>query len=68
MPGRTSVLYQHLIPAIAGCNGDMAVAVKMNEAYQAKILSESSTVIAKAIKEDGLKVVSANYDKVTLGA
>jgi carbonic anhydrase len=65
VPGQISVLYQHLIPAIAGTHGDISLAVKMNAAYQAKLLSESSTVIAKAIKEDGVKVVSGSYDIAT---
>jgi carbonic anhydrase len=71
VPGQISVLYQHLIPAIAGAKGDVPLAVKMNAAYQAKLLAESSTVIAKAIKDDGVKVASGVYDlgsgKVTLG-
>jgi carbonic anhydrase len=45
--------------------------VKMNAACQAQVLRESSTVIAKAIKSDGLKVASGSYDlgtgRVTLG-
>jgi carbonic anhydrase len=72
VPGQISVLYQHLMPAIAGAHGDLPLAVKMNAAYQAKLLSESSTVISKAIKDDGVKVVSGSYDlatgRVTLGA
>ena len=71
VPGQISVLYQHLIPAIKGANGDVPLAVKMNAAYQAQVLRESSTVIAKAIKQDGLKVTSGSYDlgsgRVTLG-
>ncbi len=71
VPGQISVLYQHLIPAIKGAKGDVPLAVKMNAAYQAQVLRESSTVIAKAIKQDGLKVKSGSYDlgsgKVTLG-
>jgi carbonic anhydrase len=71
VPGQISVLYQHMIPAIAGAKGNMPLAVKMNAAYQAKLLAESSTVIAKAIKDDGVKVASGVYDlgtgKVTLG-
>jgi carbonic anhydrase len=72
VPGQISVLYQHMIPAIAGAKGDVPLAVKMNAAYQAKLLAESSTVIAKAIKENGVKVASGVYDlgsgKVTLGS
>jgi carbonic anhydrase len=71
VPGQISVLYQHLMPGIRGAKGDVPLAVKMNAAYQAKVLGESSTVIAKAIKDQGLKVASASYDlgtgKVTLG-
>lgn len=71
VPGQISVLYQHLIPAIAGAKGDIPLAVKMNAAYQAKLLAESSTVIAKAMKENGVKVGSGVYDlgsgRVTLG-
>jgi carbonic anhydrase len=71
VPGQISVLYQHLIPGIRGAKGDVPLAVKMNAAYQAQVLRESSTVIAKAIKSDGLKVASGSYDlatgKVTLG-
>jgi carbonic anhydrase len=62
VPGQISVLYQHLIPGIVEAKGDVALAVKMNVAYQTRLLSESSTVIAKAIKEDGVKVAGGVYD------
>jgi carbonic anhydrase len=61
VPGQISVLYQHMMPAIEGIS-DVAAAVKANAAFQAKLLSESSTVIAKAIKDDGVKVVAGYYD------
>ncbi|HEX4576832.1 MAG TPA: carbonic anhydrase [Edaphobacter sp.] len=71
VPGQISVLYQHLMPGIGGAKGDVPLAVKMNAAYQAQVLRESSTVIAKAIKSDGVKVASGSYDlgsgRVTLG-
>ena len=71
VPGQISVLYQHLMPGIARAKGDVPLAVAMNAAFQAKLLRESSTVIAKAIKEDGVKVASGTYDlgsgAVTLG-
>ena len=71
VPGQISVLYQHLMPGIAGAKGDIPLAVKMNAAYQAQLLRESSTVIAKAIKNDGVKVASGSYDlgtgRVSLG-
>lgn len=71
VPGQISVLYQHLMPGIAEAKGDVRLAIKMNAAYQAKLLAEGSTVIAKAIKDDGVKVASGTYDlgtgKVTFG-
>ncbi|MEO6807153.1 MAG: carbonic anhydrase [Edaphobacter sp.] len=71
VPGQISVLYQHLMPAIARAKGDVPLAVKMNAEYQARLLSEGSTVIAKAIKENGVKVAGGVYDlgsgRVTLG-
>jgi carbonic anhydrase len=71
VPGQISVLYQHLMPGIREAKGDVPLAVKMNAAYQAQVLRESSTVIAKAIKSSGLKVASGSYDlgtgRVALG-
>lgn len=61
-PGQISVLYQHLIPAIKDVHGSVDAAVRDNAAYQAKLLREGSTVIAKAIKTDGVKVVGGVYD------
>jgi carbonic anhydrase len=59
------------MPGIRGAKGDVPLAVTMNAAYQAQVLRESSTVIAKAIKNDGLRVTSGSYDlgtgRVTLG-
>jgi carbonic anhydrase len=65
VPGQISVLYQHLMPGIEGAHGDIALAVKLNAAFQAKLLRESSTVIAKAIKDDGVRVVGGSYDLAT---
>jgi carbonic anhydrase len=62
VPGQISVLYQHLMPGIREAKGDVPLAVKLNAAYQADVLRESSIVIAKAIKSDGLKVTSGTYD------
>jgi carbonic anhydrase len=71
VPGQISVLYQHVIPGIREAKGDLPLAVKMNATYQAQVFRESSTVIAKAIKNDGFKVASGSYDlgtgRVTLG-
>jgi carbonic anhydrase len=65
VPGQISVLYQHLMPGIREAHEDVALAVRMNAAYQAKLLRESSTVIAKAIKGDGVRVVGGSYDLAT---
>lgn len=62
VPGQISVLYQHLMPAIRDSKGDAAQAVKENAAFQARLLRESSTVIAKAMKEGGVKVMGGVYD------
>ncbi|MEO6911449.1 MAG: carbonic anhydrase [Edaphobacter sp.] len=61
VPGQISVLYQHMMPAIKN-KGDIAEAVKANAVFQAQLLRESSTVIAKAIKDSGVKVVAGYYD------
>jgi carbonic anhydrase len=62
VPGQISVLYQHLMPGIRDSHGDVAEAVRSNAVFQARLLRESSTVIAKAVKQDGLKVVGGVYD------
>jgi hypothetical protein len=49
------VLYQHLRPAVEEAHGDVVVAVKRNAARRAKLLQESSTVIAKAVRSMGLR-------------
>lgn len=61
VPGQISVLYQHMMPAIEHIH-DVSAAVKANAVFQARLLGESSTVIAKAMKEDGVKVVAGYYD------
>lgn len=65
VPGQISVLYQHLMQGVSEAHGDAALAVKSNAVYQAKLLQKSSTVIAKAIKDDGAKVAAGSYDLAT---
>lgn len=65
VPGQISVLYQHMMPAIKDIHSDVAAAVKANALFQAQLLGESSTVIAKAMKDDGVKVVAGYYDLAT---
>jgi carbonic anhydrase len=64
VPGQISVLYQHIMPAIREIE-DVESAVKANARYQAQLLRESSTVIAKAIKEERVKVAAGYYDLET---
>lgn len=61
VPGQISVLYQHMMPAI-GNEHDVTAAVKANARFQAQLLGESSTVVAKAVKDGALKVVAGYYD------
>jgi carbonic anhydrase len=65
VPGQISVLYQHLMPGIRDSRGNVAKAVEANAVFQARLLRESSTVIAKAVKENGVKVVGGVYDLET---
>jgi carbonic anhydrase len=62
VPGQISALYQHLMPGTRDANGDVAKAVSLNAAFQARLLRESSTVIAKAVKEGRVKVGAGVYD------
>jgi carbonic anhydrase len=65
VPGQISVLYQHLMQGVIEAHGDAALAVKTNAAYQAQLLRKSSTVIAKAMKDQGAKVAAGSYDLAT---
>lgn len=61
VPGQISTLYQHIMPAIKGIE-DVESAVKANARFQAQLLRESSTVIAKAIQEHQVTVAAGYYD------
>jgi carbonic anhydrase len=70
VPGQISVLYQHLLPGVRDAHGDVVKAVKANVVFQTGLVREGSTLIAKAMKENGVKVVGGVYDleggKVTI--
>ena len=70
VPGQISALYPHIQPAIDRAGSDLTSAIKANAEIQAKLLQESSPVIAPMVKEKKLKVVAGVYDlgsgKVTL--
>ena len=62
VPGQISALYRFIRPAVDQANGDLEPAIKANAKIQAKLLTDSSPVIASAIKDGKLKVVAAYYD------
>jgi len=70
VPGQISALYRYIRPAVDQANGDFEATIKANAKIQAKLLSDSSPVIANAVKDAKLKVAAAYYDlasgKVTL--
>ena len=65
VPGQISVLFSHIQPAIDQAGTDLAAVTKANAEIQAKLLSESSPVIAPLVKEGKLKVVSGVYTLAT---
>ena len=62
VPGQISSLYRYIRPAVYEAHGDFEAAIKANAKIQAKLLGDSSPVIASAIKEAKLRVVAAYYD------
>jgi carbonic anhydrase len=61
-PGQISALYRFIRPAVDEAHGNLEAAIKYNAKIQAKLLRESSPVIATAIKDGTLKVVAAYYE------
>ena len=70
VPGQISSLYRYIRPAVDQARGDFVGAIKANARIQAKLLRDSSPVVAAAVKAGTLSVVAAYYDlangKVTL--
>ena len=62
VPGQISVLYAPIRPAVDAAGANLDAAIDANARIQATLLSEASTIIAAAIKEEKLKVVPARYD------
>ena len=62
VPGQISSLFPHLQPAVDLAGPDLVATIKANAVYQARLLGESSTVIAPMIKEGKVKVVAGFYD------
>jgi len=62
VPGQISALYRYIRPAVDQANGDFEATIKANAKIQAKLLTDSSPVIANAVKDAKLKVAAAYYD------
>jgi carbonic anhydrase len=70
VPGQISSLFPYLQPAVDQGNHDLIATTKANAQIQARLLRESSTVLASMVKENKVKVLAGMYDiaagKVTL--
>jgi carbonic anhydrase len=62
VPGQISSLYRHIRPAVDRGGASVDSASRMNAKLQAKLLRDSSPVLAGLAKEGQLKVVAAFYD------
>jgi carbonic anhydrase len=62
VPGQISALYRYIRPAVDEAHGELEATIKVNAKIQAKLLSDSSPVIASAVKDAGLRVVAAYYN------
>lgn len=62
VPGQISSLYRYIRPAVDEAQGDVEAAIKANAKIQAKLLRDSSPVIASALKDAKLRVVAAHYE------
>jgi carbonic anhydrase len=65
VPGQISALYRHIRPAVDEAHGVFDATIKANARIQAKLLNDSSPVVARAIKDGKLKIVAAYYDLAT---
>src|SRR5262245_12346915 len=65
VPGQISTLYRHIRPAVDQAGSDLDGAIRANARIHARLLQDSSPVIAGAVKQGRLKVVPAYYDLAT---
>jgi carbonic anhydrase len=61
-PGQISALYRYIRPAIDQAGSDLNAAIRANAVIQARLLRESSPVIAEALQQGTLRVVASHYD------
>jgi carbonic anhydrase len=62
VPGQISSLFPHIRPAVDQAGTDLEPVIKANATIQAKLLRQSSTVIAGMVKSGNVKVTSGYYD------
>jgi carbonic anhydrase len=62
VPGQISALYQYIRPAVNEGGTNLEASIKANARIQARLLKESSPVLAGLLKEGKLEVVGAYYD------
>ncbi len=62
VPGQISSLFPHIQPAIDQAGPDLTATIKANAQYQARLLRESSTVLAPMVKQAKIKIVAGYYD------
>jgi carbonic anhydrase len=65
VPGQISALYRYIRPAIDAAGADLDAATMANARIQAKLLRESSPVIAERVAQGTLSVVASHYDLAT---
>jgi carbonic anhydrase len=65
VPGQISALYRYIRPAIDAAGADLDAATMANARIQAKLLRESSPVIAEHVAQGTLRVVASQYDLAT---
>ncbi len=62
VPGQISSLFPHIQPGVDQGGSSLESSTKANAKIQARLLSESSTVISEMVKSGTLKVVAGYYD------
>lgn len=62
VPGQISSLFPHIQPAVDQGGTNLEAATQANAKIQAKLLSESSTVISGLVKSGKVQVAAAYYD------
>ena len=62
VPGQISVLYSRIQAAVDQAGSNLEAAIKANAKIQSALLSKTSTVISRSVKENKLKVAAGYYD------